>query len=565
MDALAWRSVPSIARQILARHPAMNRSIQCRIATAEWEFEQIHRLNYKTFVEEIPQHEPNAEGRLVDKFHVENTYAICVDGERVVGMVAARGNRPFSLDHKLPDLDSYLPPGRRICEIRLLSVEKEYRHGSVLRDLLATIAGHFIALGFDTTVISGTLRQQKLYRHMGFVPFGPVVGKGDALYQPMSLTLEHLRESAPILLDRGKTSSSRPPLNFLPGPVEVHPNVRGAFETAPVSHRSARFVADFQEVRTLLCKQFHARHAAILLGSGTMANDAIAAQLSLLDERGLVLSNGEFGRRLIDHARRFGLSFDVLEINWGEAFTRSSMEQAVQAAKGIGWLWAVHCETSTGMLNDLAALRNLCAAHGIKLCLDAISSLGVAPVDLRNVHFASGASGKGLGAYPGLSMVFHQVKIEPSASLPRYLDLGYWAAHGGIPFTASSNLLYALREALRQRGSLEMIFAELTALSGWLRTELRQAGFRLVGEDEEAAPALVTIELPKHCDSLAIGEELERQDVWLSYRSAYLAARNWMQICLMGECSRGKVAALLAHLHRVAPAIRAPGCSPVPG
>jgi aspartate aminotransferase-like enzyme len=57
-------------------------------------------------------------------------------------------------------------------------------------------------------------------------------------------------------------------------------------------------------------------------GSGTLANDAIAAQLSLLDGRGLVLSNGEFGERLIDHARRFGLSFDVLKIEWGEAFTR---------------------------------------------------------------------------------------------------------------------------------------------------------------------------------------------------------------------------------------------------
>src|SRR5262245_32589308 len=105
----------------------MSRALQCRIATQDWEFEQIHRLNYKTFVEEIPQHQPNPEGRLVDKFHTENTYAICLDGGRIVGMVTARGNRPFSLDFKLTGLDSFLPTGRRVCEIRLLSVEKEYR------------------------------------------------------------------------------------------------------------------------------------------------------------------------------------------------------------------------------------------------------------------------------------------------------------------------------------------------------------------------------------------------------------------------------------------------------
>ncbi len=452
---------------------------------------------------------------------------------------------------KLPDLDSYLPAGRRVCEIRLLSVEKEYRNGSTLRELLATIAGHFIALGFDTTVISGTLRQQKLYRHMGFLPFGPVVGKGDALYQPMVLTLERLQASAPILLDPGKTPIPSQLLTFLPGPVEVHMSVRAAFESPPVSHRSAQFVADFQDLRGLLCALFHARHAAILLGSGTMANDVIAAQLSLLGERGLILSNGEFGTRLIDHARRFGLSFEVMEMKWGGAFKSEDLEQAVQAAGPIGWLWAVHCETSTGVLNDLPALRNVCAARGIKLCVDCISSLGVAPVDLRGVYLASGVSGKGLGSYPGLSIVFHEEMPMPSASLPRYLDLGYYVANGGIPFTTSSNLVYALGTAVRNGAARNL--AALQELAAWLRGELGRLGFHIVAQDTETAPALVTIELPKRCNSIAIGEQLESQAVLLSYRSNYLIARNWIQICLMGECPRSKVAALLAHMKQLAP------------
>ena len=83
-----------------------------KLATEDWEFEQIHRLNYRTFVEEIPQHQPSAHQRLVDKFHAENTYLICLSHQKLVGMLAVRGQRPFSLDHKLPQLDSYLPPGR---------------------------------------------------------------------------------------------------------------------------------------------------------------------------------------------------------------------------------------------------------------------------------------------------------------------------------------------------------------------------------------------------------------------------------------------------------------------
>lgn len=86
-------------------------ALQFKIATEDWEFEQIHELNYRTFVEEIPQHQPAEQPRLVDKFHEENTYLICVAGNRVVGMLAARGRRPFSLDQKLANLDSFLPPG----------------------------------------------------------------------------------------------------------------------------------------------------------------------------------------------------------------------------------------------------------------------------------------------------------------------------------------------------------------------------------------------------------------------------------------------------------------------
>src|SRR5437867_5240546 len=110
-------------------------SLTFRIASEPAEFEAIHRLNYKTFVEEIPQHANNTEERLVDKFHGENTYAICLNADRLVGMVAGRANRPFSLDQKVPNLDTFLPAGRRILEVRLLSVEKEFRNGFVFSRL----------------------------------------------------------------------------------------------------------------------------------------------------------------------------------------------------------------------------------------------------------------------------------------------------------------------------------------------------------------------------------------------------------------------------------------------
>lgn len=171
-----------------------------KIADAADEFEQIHRLNYRAFVEEIPQHPPNPERRLVDRFHDENTYVVGCDGGRVAAMLALRGRRPFSLDAKLPDLDAYLLPGRSVCEIRLLYVEPTYRaRPAVFRGLLEAAADSAAPRGWNLAVISGTLRQQRLYRHLGFVPFGPVVGRAGAQFQPMYWTLETARTRLPWL------------------------------------------------------------------------------------------------------------------------------------------------------------------------------------------------------------------------------------------------------------------------------------------------------------------------------------------------------------------------------
>ena len=172
-----------------------------RVASKK-EFEQIHRLNYRTFVEEIPQHPPNTDGSLIDKFHDENTYVVCLAGERVVGMLSVRARRPFSLDAKLQNLDSYLPPRRSPCEFRLLAVEPAHRSGTVFLGLLKAMAEHAFAEGYDLAVISGTVRQLKLYRHLGFLPFGPLVGSDDALYQPMYLTKEAFEAGARTFLRR---------------------------------------------------------------------------------------------------------------------------------------------------------------------------------------------------------------------------------------------------------------------------------------------------------------------------------------------------------------------------
>ena len=523
-----------------------------KFANEDWEFEQIHRLNYRTFVEEIPQHRASPTHRLVDKFHPENTYLICLSGRKLAGMLAARGNRPFSLDHKLDKLDSYLPAGRKVCEIRLLAIEKKFRGAQVLQGILALLWQHGIEKGYDLAIISGTTRQFKLYQHLGFVPFGPLVGTGDAQFQPMYVTLGTFESSAREFLRSSPSRAFQPSaVNFLPGPVTVRREVRRAFEQAPESHRADAFTKDFQATKQILCELVQARNVGLLLGSGTLANDAVAGQLLLENKPGLVLANGEFGERLVDHARRFGLAFDALEFPWGQPLDLAAVRRRLERSPAPGWLWCPHCETSTGILNDLERLKTLCAEFRVKLCLDCISSIGTVPVNLSGVWLASCASGKGLRAYPGISMVFYHHEVAPSTrGVPRYLDLGCYAAQAAVPFTFSSNLLHALHAAVK-RVRWDDRFAGLLDLSAWLRTRLRELGFELIGDSASLSPAVVTIALPSHLDSAAIGALIQESGYLVSYNSDYLRRKNWIQVCLMGECAKEKVVSLLNALNRV--------------
>ena len=522
------------------------RPVHFKVAADASEYEQILQLAYDTFVEEIPQHQANPDRRHVDRFHDENTYLIAVEGDQVVGMIAIRGERPFSLDHKLLDLDSYLPQGRRVCELRLLAVRPTHRKTAVFRGLVDLVVRFGRAQGYDLAVISGTVRQAKLYRHLGFVPFGPLVGTAEASFQPMYLTFEQFVESHPDLAAVGT-------LNFLPGPVMLSQEVRTAFDRIPVSHRNDQFKTEFRRIKNRLCELVGASRVEIVLGSGTLANDIVGGQLSLLDGPGVVLSNGEFGDRLIDQACRFRLSHEAMSVDWGQPFELAEIEALVERI-GATWIWAVASETSTGMLNDIEGLKALARRRGLKLCLDCVSAVGAVPLDLAGVYLVSGASGKALAAYPGLSFVFYDDDVMPEPTrLPRYLDLGYYAEKDGIPFTHSSNLIAALDVALRRFDTNEP-FEHMAALSRWLRPRLREMGLPILVDGRWATPAIVTIPLAREVSATAIGDSLQQHGMLVSYQSEYLASRNWLQIGLMGHCATEHLSRLLDVMGRVLPA-----------
>lgn len=572
-------------------------------ADAGDEFEQIHRLNYRTFVEEIPQHAASRRGRLIDKFHAKNTYFVALLEGRVVGMLSVHDQPPFSVADRLADPSILDAPGRRPLEVRLLAVEPEHRTGPVLGGLLFSVLQHARDRYHDV-YISGVAKRVAMYERLGFRALGPAVASGSAAFVPMRVSfpldekVEKLARQWSSRVARltgggahqpvkdaksanGRASggpthrgvrhnragrSRRRRVSLLPGPVAVSPAVRAAFESPPVNHRHPAFVARFENVRRVLGKLVGGRQVALLHGSGTLANEAIAATLAAeirqtpkitprqSSTRGVILVNGEFGGRLVLQAARFGLRPRVLNWAWGEPWNLQEVEAALSDEPSGSWVWGVHLESSTSVVNDLPGLVRAARRRGVRVCADCISSLGAMPLDLGDVYLASGTSGKSLGAYAGIAMVFADERALPRmdlSRLPSYLDLEAMLSSAGPRYTFSWSTTAALDAALADYDGEELAAArykDYARLGAYVRGQLRQLGIAPLADEAITAGVLTTFAPSGGESAAALVERCRAAGFDIGGESQYLARRQLVQIATMGATNRADVAAFFQYL-----------------
>ena len=507
-------------------------SFTLKIADQQWELDEICLLNHQTFSEEIPQHEKTANGFLVDKFHSENQYVICLNGNEIVGMAALRDVRPFSLDHKLNNLDDYLPMNSSLCEIRLLIVKPKYRNSYVILHLFTEMFEYCIKKKYDLVVISGILAQQKFYRSFGFVPFGPLVG-GEVKFQPMYSTpvfffrSRHYLRAVKIKLKN---------INALPGPVTVRDIVLEEFGKPSVSHRCEDFFMNYKKISNSLCQFVNAKEVQIFTGSATLANEVMLSHLKALGEKGLILSNGEFGDRIVHQAKCQKICFTEYKVELGEEFNIDYFEQILLKDPEVKWVFAVHCETSSGVLNDIEKITKICNSFNIKVLYDCVSTFGIIPLNLESVYMASASSGKAIGSYSGLSLIFFNSLFHiPEDTVPLYLDIWHYIRKNCMPFTMNSNSLYALGAAVESI-DIELKYKNIKEKSLWLRNHVIDLNYDVISLKSNALhPAILTIRLPQSIISTEFGKYLAQHNITISFGSDYLIRQNLIQICLFSE------------------------------
>jgi len=296
---------------------------------------------------------------------------------------------------------------------------------------------------------------------------------------------------------------------MIPGPIEMAPEVLAAMAEPLVAHYGKEWTAFYKETISLLRKVFQTEGDVFLLvGSGSAGLDAALGSTIFPDGKVLIPQNGFFGERLEEIARTYTPNVQALRFPLGQPIELESVETVLQK-EHFEVVAAVHCETSTGVLNPIRELSKLCQHYGALFIVDAISSLAIEPLrmDVWGIDICISASQKGLESPPGLGLVAVRKAawkwINQVKSPGWYLNLKVWKEYeekGGDwhphPVTHAVNNVRALRvgvERILSEG-LENRFQRHRETTEQLRQGLRNLGLEPYVPDEFAShgvPAVI--------------------------------------------------------------------------
>jgi 2-aminoethylphosphonate aminotransferase len=248
-----------------------------------------------------------------------------------------------------------------------------------------------------------------------------------------------------------------------PGPCTTTERVKDALVMSDLCPREKDFGDLLATVRSGLLAVAHAgdtHEAVVIAGSGTAAVESVLSSCVGPTDRVLIIDNGAYGRRAEQIAQAYGLAHRTLKLGWGEFPEPARIAAMLAEAPACTHCFLVHHETTTGMLNPLAEVSAICRDRGVSLIVDAMSSLGGVPLDVRAtpMDYVISSANKCLQGMPGLAFVLvEKTALVRTAALPRrgvYLDLhAQWRAQENerqFLFTPPVQVLNALAVALAE-------------------------------------------------------------------------------------------------------------------
>jgi aspartate aminotransferase-like enzyme len=305
--------------------------------------------------------------------------------------------------------------------------------------------------------------------------------------------------------------------NYLltPGPTPLPPQISEAMSRPIIHHRTPQFQAILKEATEGLRYVYQTKNDVfILASSGTGAMEAAVVNLLSCGDTALVIQGGKFGERWTEICKAYGINTEVIDVKWGRAVNPLDIQEKVKNNPAIKVVFTTLCETSTGVVNDIAAIGKIVKDTNALLVVDAISGLGA--IDLKTddwfCDIVVSGSQKGLMLPPGLGFISvspKALKLIESSKGPRYyLDLKKAKKalnKTDTPFTPAITLIIALNEALKmmKEDGLENIFTRHKKMADAVRSAVLALGLKLFAP-EAGSDVVTAVCLPEGLD----GEKL---------------------------------------------------------
>ena len=317
---------------------------------------------------------------------------------------------------------------------------------------------------------------------------------------------------SPEAYDVPASSETGDPLLLTPGPLTTSKSVKQAM-VHDWGSRDAAFIALNREVLQRLPEIVHGEGAYVTVpmqGSGTFAVEAMLTTFTRRHGTVLVLINGAYGqraRRILEIAKRRVIVHETAEDTPPDL---DAIDRILSEAPEVAEVFAVHCETTSGILNPIETIAEIVALHGRSLLIDAMSAFGALPLDARKIRFdaVAASSNKCLEGVPGLGFVVCRREALAATTgnattlsldlLDQYLNL---EKTGQYRFTPPIHVIVAFHQALQEfltEGGVEGRGARYSENARILIHGMRALGFETFLPDALQATIIVTFRAPAH-------------------------------------------------------------------
>jgi 2-aminoethylphosphonate-pyruvate transaminase len=305
-------------------------------------------------------------------------------------------------------------------------------------------------------------------------------------------------------------------LLFTPGPLTTSLTVKQAM-LRDLGSRDYEFIDLVRSVRNDLLalgkvSQKDGYECVIMQGSGTFGIETVISCALAKDGHLLLLVNGAYGKRMAQMARIHGIRHDVLECAEDEEPSVEKLNEFLTAHPSVTHVAVVHCETTTGILNPIAAYGEVVARHGRRYMVDAMSSFGGIGIHLKECHidFLVSSSNKCIEGVPGFSFILaSKPALLECDGRARSLSLDLFAQWKGLEndgqfrFTPPTHSLLAYHQAIKElheEGGVAGRAARYGANHAALSAGMARLGFEEYLPKAKQAHIITTYRYPKHAN-----------------------------------------------------------------